>query len=120
MIRLPLPDEDQAVVQTLRRDPTLSPAERDRVEEEQHDIGLSTRQTRKERGRIAGWRRTARTLRHQQDPAKVERAKVERAKVERAKVERAKTVRGSLKQRPPLAASGLCISTSAALPPASR
>jgi transposase len=185
MIRLTLTDADQAAVQGLRRDPTLSPAERDRVEMvllsatgwsppriathlhchaktvrlvlvhfqgqgpaslrrrrpgpppdtarraqveaaldqvlaqdrtwtaaqlamalvEQQGIVLSTRQTRKYLGRIAAWRRTARSLRHQQDPAKVERAT---------------SVLGSLKKRPPLAASGSSPSTSAALPPASR
>ena len=38
-------------------------------------IELSARQTRKYLGRIAARRRTVRTLRHKQDPAKVERAK---------------------------------------------
>jgi transposase len=41
---------------------------------ERHDIALSTRQTRKYLGRIAAWRRTVRSLRHKQDPAKAERA----------------------------------------------
>jgi hypothetical protein len=68
-------------------------------------IALSGRQTRRYlRGMGAGWRRTVRTLRHKQDPAKVERAK---------------EVLASLKKRPPTAASGWSISTSAASPPAS-
>ena len=67
-------------------------------------IALSPRQTRKYLGRIAAWRRTARTLRHKQDPAKAERAK---------------NVLASLKKRPLLAASGSSISTSAASHPAS-
>src|SRR5262249_27011819 len=37
-------------------------------------IILSPRQTRKYLGRIAAWRRTVRTLRHKQEPAKVTRA----------------------------------------------
>jgi putative transposase len=68
-------------------------------------IHLSTRQTRKYLSRIAAWRRTAQTLRHKQDPRKVERATA---------------VLTSLKKRPPPAASGSSISTSAASPPASR
>jgi transposase len=68
-------------------------------------IHLSPRQTRKYLGRIAAWRRTVRTLRHKQDPAKAERAKA---------------MLGSLKKRPPPVASGSSTSTSAALPPASR
>jgi putative transposase len=68
-------------------------------------IILRTRQTRKYLSRIAAWRRTVRTLRHKQDPAKVERAK---------------TVLASLKKKPAPAGSGSSISTSAALHPASR
>ena len=68
-------------------------------------IRLSARQTRKYLGRIAAWRRTVRTLRHKQDPAKVERAKA---------------VLASLKKRPPPVASGSSTSTNAASPPASR
>ncbi len=68
-------------------------------------IWLSARQTRKYLGRIATWRRTVRTLRHKQDPAKVERAKA---------------VLASLKKRPPPAASGSSTSTNAASAPASR
>ena len=41
-----------------------------------HGIELSTRQTRRYlQGMGAKWRRTVRSLRHKQDPAKVERAK---------------------------------------------
>jgi hypothetical protein len=41
-----------------------------------HRIGFSTRQTRRYlQGMGAKWRRTVRSLRHKQDPAKVERAK---------------------------------------------
>ena len=68
-------------------------------------IQLSPRQTRKYLGRMAAWRRTVRTLRHKQDPAKVERAKA---------------VLGSLKKKPPPAASGWSISTSAGSARASR
>ena len=69
------------------------------------DIRLSARQTRKYLGRIAAWRRTVRTLRHKQDPARVERAK---------------DVLTSLKKRPPPDGSASSTSTSAASPPASR
>ena len=68
-------------------------------------IRLSTRQTRKYLGRIAAWRRTVQSLRHKQDPAKVERAK---------------DVLGSLKKKPAPAGSASSISTDAASPPASR
>ena len=68
-------------------------------------IRLSPRQTRKYLGRIAAWRRTVRTLRHKQDPAKVERAK---------------DVLASLKKRPLSAASGSSTSMSAASAPVSR
>jgi putative transposase len=185
MIRLTLPDTDRDAVQALRRDSTLRPAERDRVEMvllsaagwsppriaahlrchaktvrlvlvrfqadgltslrrrrpgpppdvarrqqveaalttvlgrdrtwtaaqlavalgEEFGIALSPRQTRKYLGRIAAWRRTVRTLRHKQDPAKVERAKA---------------VLTSLKKRPPPDGSASCTSTNAASVPASR
>jgi transposase len=184
MLRLRLTAEERDAVQALRRDPTLTPAERDRVEmvcladagwgapriaahlgynpvtvrrllkrfpdsgvaglrrrppgpppdtmrREQVEaalgtlldqdrtwtaaqlaaaladagIRLSPRQTRKYLGRIAAWRRTARTLRHKQDLAKVERANA---------------VLASLKKRPPPAASASSTSTSAASRPASR
>jgi hypothetical protein len=184
MLRLRLTTEERDAVQALRRDPTLAPAERDRVEmvcladtgwgaptiaahlgynpvtvrrllkrfpqsrvtglrrrppgpppdmarREQVEaalnrlldqdrtwtaaqlaaalaeegISLSTRQTRKYLGRIAAWRRTVRTLRHKQDPAKVERAK---------------QVLTSLKKRPRSAASASSTSTSAASRLASR
>jgi transposase len=68
-------------------------------------IHLRTRQTRKYLSRIAAWRRTVQTLRHKQDPVKVERAKA---------------VLGSLTKKPASAASASSISTSAASPPASR
>ncbi len=185
MLRLRLTSDERAAVQVLRRDPRLSPAERDRVEMvcladagwgapaiaahlkynpvtvrrllrrfpqtgvaglrrrppgpppdtarraqveaalhtlldrdrtwtatqvaaalgDEYGIALSPRQTRKYLGRSAAWRRTVRTLRHKQDPVKVERAKA---------------VLGSLKKKPPAAASGSSISTSAASVPASR
>ena len=67
-------------------------------------INLSTRQTRKYLvGMGARWRRVQRTVRHQQDPARVERA------------ERVLT---SLKKRRPPAGSRSASSTSAASPPA--
>ena len=69
-------------------------------------IVLSTRQTRKYLGRLgARWRRTVRTLHHNQDLAKVERAK---------------GVLDALKKKPPRAASGWSTSMNAALAPASR
>ncbi len=68
-------------------------------------IALSARQTRKYLGRIAAWRRTVRTLRHKQDPAKVERAKDGLA---------------SLKKRPRPVASGSSTSTNAASARVSR
>ncbi len=68
-------------------------------------IALSARQTRKYLGRIAAWRRTARSLRHKQAPARVARAKA---------------VLASLKKRPPPAGSGSSTSTRRASPPASR
>jgi transposase len=68
-------------------------------------ITLSPRQTRKYLGRIAAWRRTVRTLKHKQDAAKVERATA---------------VLGSLKKKPPPAASASPTSTNAASAPASR
>jgi putative transposase len=184
MLRLQLTAEERDAVQALRRDPTLTPAERDRVEmvcladagwgvpaiaahlgynpvtvrrllrrfpetgvaglrrkppgplpdigrREQVEaaldrlldrertwtaaqlaealtefgIRLSPRQTRKYLNRIAAWRRTVRTLRHKQDPRKVERAK---------------GVLTSLKKRPAPVASGSSTSTSAASAPASR
>lgn len=67
-------------------------------------IALSPRQTRKYLGRIAAWRRTVRTLRHKQDPVKVERAKA---------------VLTSLKKKPATATSAWSTSTSAASAPAS-
>ena len=184
MIRLTLTSDDRAAVQALRRDGTLMPTERDRVEmvclsaagwsppriaahlsynpatvrrllkqfkergvaslrrrppgpppdaarREQVEVALgalldrdrtwtaaqladalretgihlSTRQTRKYLGRIAAWRRTVPTLRHKQDPAKVERAK---------------QVLGSLKKKPPPDGSDSSTSTNAASRPASR
>ena len=68
-------------------------------------IHLSARQTRKYLGRIAAWRRTVRTLRHKQDPKKVERAK---------------DMLASLKKRPRPDGSASSTSMSAASPPASR
>ena len=41
---------------------------------ERHGIVLSIRQTRKYLGRLAAWRRTVRSLRHKQNPAKVTHA----------------------------------------------
>jgi transposase len=69
-------------------------------------IHLSTRQTRKYLTRLgARWRRTVRSLRHKQQPAKVERAKA---------------VLDALKKKPPPAVSVSSTSTSAASVPASR
>lgn len=66
---------------------------------------LSTRQTRKYLGRIAAWRRTVRSLRHKQDPAKAEWA--------------AQTL-GRLEAKPRSAACGWSTSMNAASVPASR
>ena len=68
-------------------------------------IRLSARQTRKYLGRIAAWRRTVQTLRHKQDPVKVERAK---------------TVLASLKKKPVPAAFASSTLTNAGSPPASQ
>lgn len=69
-------------------------------------IALSPRQTRRYlRGMGVRWRRTAHTLRHKQDPPRVERATA---------------VLTSLKKRPAPAASASSISMSAASAPASR
>jgi transposase len=68
-------------------------------------IPLSARQTRKYLGRIAAWRRTVRSLRHQQDPGKAARATA---------------VLTALKKRPPPGGSAWSTSTNAASPPASR
>src|ERR671933_177276 len=117
MIRVILTDPERAAVQALRRDATLRPAERDRVEMvllsaagwtarqlahalQEEGIRLSTRQTRKYRKRLgANWRRTARSLRHKQHPAQVEQAKRKLAHLEK---------------RGPRASSNSPISTSAA------
>jgi transposase len=96
----------EAVLDTLLdRDRTWTAAQLAAALDAEFGIALSPRQTRKYLGRIAAWRRTVRTLRHKQDPTKVERAKA---------------VLDSLKKRPPLAASGSSTSTSAASAPASR
>jgi putative transposase len=89
----------------LDRDRTWTAAQLAAALGAEFGIALSPRQTRKYLGRIAAWRRTVRTLRHKQDPVKVDRAK---------------TVLTSLKKRPPPAASGSSISTSVASLPASR
>ena len=185
MIRVRLTDQERAAVQQLRRDRTLSPAERDRVEMVllsaegwsppqiathltchpktvrlvlkhfrdqgsaslrrrrpgpppdtarraqvlaaldalldqdrtwtaaqlatalgEQNVALSTRQTRKYLKLVgAGWRRTARTLRHKQTPAQVAEATAELT---------------ALKKGRPLGRSGSSISTNAASVPASR
>ena len=89
----------------LDRDRTWTAAQLAAALGDELGIALSARQTRKYLGRIAAWRRTVRTLRHKQEPAKAERAK---------------QVLGSLKKRPPPAGSGSSTSTSAASPPVSR
>ena len=95
---------EAALTALLDRDRTWTAAQLAEALGVEFGIALSARQTRKYLGRIAAWRRTVRTLRHKQDPAKVERAKA---------------VLASLKKRPPAAASGSSTSTSAASPPAS-
>ena len=95
---------EAALARLLDRDRTWTAAQLAAALAEQ-DIALSPRQTRKYLGRIAAWRRTVRTLRHKQDPAKAERAKA---------------VLASLKKRPPPDGSASSTSTSAASAPASR
>jgi transposase len=89
----------------LDRDRTWTAAQLAAALGAEFGIALSPRQTRKYLGGLAAWRRTVRTLRHKQDPAKVEQATV---------------VLASLKKRPPLVGSGSSTSTSAASRPASR
>jgi transposase len=72
---------------------------------ERHGIALSVRQTRKYLGRIAAWRRTVRSLRHKQDPAKADHV--------------AQTLE-RLTAKPMMAISGSSTSTNAASAPASR
>jgi transposase len=73
---------------------------------EEAGIRLSTRQTRKYLKRLgANWRRTARSLKHKQDPVQVEQAKRKLAHLEK---------------RGPRASSSSPTSMSAALAPASR
>jgi transposase len=96
---------EAALAALLDRDRTWTAAQLAAALADEYDIALSARQTRKYLGRIAAWRRTVRTLRHKQDPQKVERAEA---------------VLGSLKKRPPPVASGSSTSTSAASAPASR
>lgn len=68
-------------------------------------IALSTRQTRKYlKGMAARWRRTATTLKHKQDPARVDQAERTLA---------------TLKKSPPRGASAWATSTNAASAPAS-
>ena len=99
------PAVEAALHTLLDQDRTWTAAQLAAALNDEFGIALSARQTRKYLGRIAAWRRTVRTLRHKQDPAKVERAK---------------TVLGSLKKRPPPDASASSTSTSAASAPASR
>ena len=89
----------------LERDRTWTAAQLAVALGDEFGIALSARQTRKYLGRIAAWRRTVQTLRHKQDPVKVERAKA---------------VLASLKKKPAPPASASSISTSAGSPPASR
>ena len=135
MLRLRLTTDERTAVQALRRDRTLTPAERDRVEMVcladtgwgapaiAAHLGYNPVTVRRLLRRFpdtgvvglrrkppgpppnAARRRTVRTLRHKQDPAKVERAEA---------------VLGSLTKRPPPAAAGSSTSTNAASAPASR
>jgi transposase len=89
----------------LDEDRTWTAAQLAAVLAERHGIALSIRQTRKYLGRIAAWRRTVRSLRHKQNPAKVDHAARQLARLE-------------AKRR--LAVSGSSSSTNAASPPASR
>ena len=73
---------------------------------QEEGIRLSTRQTRKYLKRLgANWRRTARTLKHKQDPAQVEQAQRKLAHLEKRGLK---------------ACSNSPTSTSVALAPASR
>lgn len=88
----------------LDRDRTWTAAQLAASLSEEFGIALSARQTRKYLGRIAGWRRTVRTLRHKQHPATVERAK---------------RVLGSLKKKPVPVRFASSTSTNVASHPAS-
>lgn len=107
----PPPDTDRrerveaALGALLDEDRTWTAAQLAAALAERHDITLSVRQTRKYLGRIAAWRRTVRSLRHKQDPAKAEHA--------------AQTLE-RLEAKPPAAVYGSSISTSAASAPANR
>jgi transposase len=107
----PPPDADRrerveaALAALLGEDRTWTAAQLAVALAERHGARLSVRQTRKHLGRVAAWRRTARSLRHKQDPARLERAKA---------------VLASLKKRPPPAVSASPTSTRWASPPASR
>ncbi len=70
----------------LDRDRTWTAAQLAVALGEECGIALSARQTRKYLGRIAGWRRTVRTLRHKQSPIKVERARVVLASLKKKRV----------------------------------
>jgi putative transposase len=99
-------DQVEAALGTLLdRDRTWTAAQLAAALGDEFGIALSARQTRKYLGRIAAWRRTVRTLRHKQDPAKVERAEA---------------VLASLKKRRAPVASVSSTSTNAASAPASR
>lgn len=96
---------DAALATLLDRDRTWTAAQLAAALGDEYGIALSSRQTRKYLGRSAAWRRTVRTLRHKQDPEKVERAK---------------TVLSALKKRPPPGASGSSTWTNAVSVPANR
>lgn len=96
---------EAALGQLLDRDRTWTATQLAAALGTEFSIALSVRQARKYLGRIAAWRRTVRTLRHKQDPHKVEQAK---------------TVLTSLKKRLRRGACGSSTSTSAASPRASR
>jgi transposase len=65
---------EAALTALLTEDRTWTAAQLAAALATQHDIALSTRQTRKYLARIAAWRRTVRSLRHKQDPAKAAHA----------------------------------------------
>ena len=99
-------DQVEAALGTLlEEDRTWTAAQLAVALAERFGIILSTRQTRKYLTHIAAWRRTARSLRHKQDPAKADHAAQQLARLE---------------AKPRSAVSGSSTSTNAALRPASR
>jgi len=71
-----------ALTTVLGQDRTWTAAQLATALREQYGIVLSIRQTRKYLTRIAAWRRTARSLRHKQDPQRADHAAQQLARLE--------------------------------------